>query len=269
MSEQVTTYNYLEEYLNKILSKGRHTFTLNEAKNTFPISEKAIAQSIYRLTAKKKVTQIRKGFYAIITPEYSLQGMLPVHLFIDDLMKSLDRNYYVGLLSAAALYGAAHQQPMEYFVITENPPLRTIKNKKLKLNFYVKKEWIEKDIVQKKTDAGYIPVSSPELTALDLFAYLDKVGINRIATIISELAEEMNPIKLADTAQRYTQTSAIQKLGYLLDKELDQPELADALLKELQKRRARYIPLATGKQEMGVKDDTWKISVNTKIDTDI
>ncbi len=155
MNEQVTTYNYLEEYLNKILSKGRHTFTLNEAKNAFTISEKAIAQSIYRLTAKKKITQIRKGFYAIITPEYSSQGMLPVHLFIDDLMKYLDRNYYVGLLSAAALHGAAHQQAMEYFVITENPPLRAIKNKKLKLNFYVKKDWQEKDLVQKKTDAGF------------------------------------------------------------------------------------------------------------------
>ena len=269
MNDRLTTYNYLEDYLNKILSKGRHAFTLNEVKDAFPVSEKAIAQSMYRLTAKKKIAQIRKGFYAIITPEYSIQGMVPVHLFIDDLMKSLDRNYYVGLFSAAALHGAAHQQPMEYFVITENPPLRTIKNQKLKLNFFVKKDWQEKDIIQKKTEAGYIPVSSPELTALDLFVYLDKIGINRIATIISELAEEMNASRLADTAQRYPQTSAIQKLGYLLDKEMDQPELANALLRELKMRRVRNIPLATGKQDIGIKDEIWRISVNTTIDMDI
>ena len=114
MSEQITTYNYLEEYLNKILSKGRYTFTPNEEKNTFPISEKVISQSIYRLTTKKKVTQIRKGVYAIITPEHSSQGMLSVHLIIDDLQKSLDRNYYVGLFSVAVLCIAANQQPMEY-----------------------------------------------------------------------------------------------------------------------------------------------------------
>lgn len=53
-------------------------------------------------------------------------------------MNSLNKKYYVGMLSAAALYGAAHQQPMEFFVITKKPALRNIKNKKLKINFYVK-----------------------------------------------------------------------------------------------------------------------------------
>src|SRR3546814_1865195 len=79
-------------------------------------------------------------------------------------MKSLNKRYYIGLFSAAALHGAAHQQPMEYYVLTEKPALRDIKNEKLSINFYVKKDWSEDDIVQKKTDAGYINVSSPELT---------------------------------------------------------------------------------------------------------
>ncbi|MEI9912619.1 MAG: hypothetical protein WDO71_25065 [Bacteroidota bacterium] len=48
--------------------------------------------------------------------------------------------------------------------------MRGIKNKKLKINFYIKKDWSEDDIIQKKTDAGYINVSSPEFTALDLFS---------------------------------------------------------------------------------------------------
>ncbi|MET0637788.1 MAG: type IV toxin-antitoxin system AbiEi family antitoxin [Chitinophagaceae bacterium] len=65
-------------------------------------------------------------------------------------MNSLNKKYYVGLLSAAALYGAAHQQPMEFFVITEKPALRNIKSKKLKINFYVKKQWATEDIIQKK-----------------------------------------------------------------------------------------------------------------------
>jgi hypothetical protein len=43
--------------------------------------------------------------------------MLPINLFIDDMMKSLNKRYYVGLISAAALHGAAHQKPMEYYVI--------------------------------------------------------------------------------------------------------------------------------------------------------
>ncbi|MEI9912620.1 MAG: type IV toxin-antitoxin system AbiEi family antitoxin [Bacteroidota bacterium] len=113
------SYNYLEDYLNKIRSQGRYAFTWIELKDQFDISDKALNQTLYRLKIKKKIAQIRKGFYAIITPEYSRQGMLPVNLFIDDLMKSLNKRYYVGLISAAALHGAAHQQPMEFFVITE------------------------------------------------------------------------------------------------------------------------------------------------------
>lgn len=130
MNSPSNTNNYLEDYLIKVRSKGKYSFTWSEAKAQFDISDKALNQSIYRLKTKKRVAQIRKGFYAIIAPEYSNSGMIPVHLFIDDIMKSLNIHYYVGLISAAALHGTAHQQPMEYFVITEKPAMRDIKNKK-------------------------------------------------------------------------------------------------------------------------------------------
>ncbi|MGZ4097717.1 MAG: type IV toxin-antitoxin system AbiEi family antitoxin domain-containing protein, partial [Bacteroidia bacterium] len=195
------SHNYLEEYIIKIRSKGRYCFTWAEAKAAFNVSDKALNQSLYRLKAKKRIAQVRKGFYAIIPPEYSNRGMIPVHLFIDDLMHSLNKRYYVGLLSAAALHGAAHQQPMEYFVITEKPALRNIRNKKLKINFYVKKDWLDEDIIQKKTEAGYINVSSPELTALDLFYYQSNFGINKIVTILKELGEVLKVSSLIKTAK--------------------------------------------------------------------
>ena len=152
-----------------------------DVKQQFDISDKAINQSLYRLKNKKQIAQIRNGFYAIISPGYSSQGIIPAPLFIDDLMQSLSKRYYVGLLSAAALHGAAHQQPMEFFVVTEKPALRRINNRKIKINFYVKKKWTDEDIVNKKTDAGNIQVSSPELTALDLLYYTNSIGIKRLA----------------------------------------------------------------------------------------
>ncbi|KAA6343689.1 hypothetical protein EZS27_008633 [termite gut metagenome] len=48
--------------------------------------------------------------------------MLSPYLFIDNLMKSLDKPYYVSLSSAAALYGAVHQQPMRYTVLRKALP---------------------------------------------------------------------------------------------------------------------------------------------------
>ncbi|HBG41805.1 MAG TPA: hypothetical protein DDW85_10430 [Porphyromonadaceae bacterium] len=163
----ISNRNYLERYVTSVRVKGRYTFTLEELKVEFDLPNTAINQSLNRLKKKGDIAQVRKGFYAIIPPEYSIQKMLPPSLFIDDLMKSLDKPYYVALLSAAATYGAAHQQPMEYFVIAETPAPRSIMNKKLKIVFLSKNDWTKDGINQQKTNAGYINVSSPELTALD------------------------------------------------------------------------------------------------------
>src|SRR3546814_17078897 len=108
---------------------------------------------------------------------------------------------------------------MEYYVLTEKPALRDIKNEKLSINFYVKKDWSEDDIVQKKTDAGYINVSSPELTALDLINY-GSFGINRIFTILQELSEVMKASDLTRAARNSAKTKNFQSLGYNLDKEI-------------------------------------------------
>lgn len=160
MKIQPLIYGYLEEFIDGLRSKGRYAFSLEEVKKHFSQSDKAVNQVLFRLKNKKRIAQIRKGFYAILSPEYSQQGMVPPSLFIDDLMLTLGKQYYVGLISAAALHGAAHQQPMEYFLITEKPALRNIRNKKLKVNFFIKKCWRQEDLIKKKTDAGYINISS-------------------------------------------------------------------------------------------------------------
>ena len=51
----------------------------------------------------------------------------------------LGKPYYVGLLSAAALHGAAHQQPMTDYIVTQTPAPRNISNKRLKIAFFAKK----------------------------------------------------------------------------------------------------------------------------------
>jgi predicted transcriptional regulator of viral defense system len=69
---------------------------------------------------------IREGFYVIVPLEYASSGILPPEWFIDELMKFLRQPYYVGLLSAAAIHGAAHQQPQEFHVVIPEA-LRSIK----------------------------------------------------------------------------------------------------------------------------------------------
>lgn len=269
MKIQPLIYGYLEEFIDGLRSKGRYAFSLEEVKKHFSQSDKAVNQVLFRLKNKKRIAQIRKGFYAILSPEYSQQGMVPPSLFIDDLMLTLGKQYYVGLISAAALHGAAHQQPMEYFLITEKPALRNIRNKKLKVNFFIKKCWRQEDLIKKKTDAGYINISSPELTALDLLFYLEKISINQTYGILRELVSEMEPKKLVETARNFPQTAAIQRLGYLLENELDEKKLADALYQILDEKNYFPIPLSNKKSKTGEINSRWKVIKNINLEKDL
>ncbi|MBA3065436.1 type IV toxin-antitoxin system AbiEi family antitoxin [bacterium] len=250
-------------------AKGGYSFTLDEIKKSLGLSYNAAKQTLYQHQKKKQIAIIRNGFYVIIPPEYSHKGMLPIYLFIDDLMKWLDKPYYLSLFTAAALHGAAHQQPMESFVITVKPALRSIKNEKLLINFSVKNGWDKRDIVQKKTDAGYVKVSSMELTALDLMYYLKHSGINRCASVISELAEGMSAEKLKRTAARYAKITAIQRLGYLLDTQTGRKDLAKQLQKLLNEKKYFYTTLSPHHGKKGTFIPKWKIIKNTEVESDI
>lgn len=269
MNLRVQTYNYLEEYLDSVRAKGRYAFTLEELKNKLEVTDKAILQNLYRLKAKNKIVQIRKGFYTILPAEYSRYGIIPSNMYLDDMMLSLNKKYYLGLISAAAIHGASHQQSMETFVITEKPALRDIKNKKLKINFLVKNEWNSEDIKKVKTEAGYINVSSPELTALDLLYYVDKVGMNRVITILKELVEAIKPSNLTKTAKSFPQAATVQRLGYLLEYELQNEKLSQAIYITIADKKGTNIPLMPGKNKKGTVNTKWRIINNIHIENDL
>jgi predicted transcriptional regulator of viral defense system len=266
VKDKKTTYNYISKYLIEVLSKGRFTITFEELKNQFDVSDKALLQNLFRLKAKNQIAQIRKEFYAIIPPQYSIKSMLPPYLFIDDMMKYLKKDYYVGLFSAAALHGASHQQPMQFQVITPKPALRNIIKNKLHLLFYTKENWEESYLIQKKTEAGYIKISSPELTSFDLVHYHKQIGgINRILPILETLTETLKPSLLSKIA--LTQKNPdIQRLGFLLEA-IGNYNLSNSLHKVLEKPSYKELPLSLNYPEkVGEKEPKWKLRINTDLD---
>ena len=264
-------YGYLEDFINELRSNGRYAFSLPEVRNQFEQSDEAIKKALQRLKKKREIALIRNEFYVIITPEYRSKGILPPSLFIADLMKFLGKDYYVGLLNAAAYYGAAHQQPQSFSVITKKPGLRNIDNDNMKINFYIKKEWDKNDIVQKKVDTGYINVSSPELTALDLVNYFEQAGgLNRVATVLEELCESIDADKMLDLAKRYSPITAVQRLGFLLEVILSMREVSEPIKDYL--KTVNYFPVLLRPQkekpEMITGND-WKVVQNIEIETDL
>ena len=266
---RTTSYGYLEKFLADIRSRGRYAFTLEELMEEFNLPYLTIKQGLYRLKLKKVIFQVRQGFYTIVPPEYSAQGVIPLYFYLDDLMKFLGRTYYLSLLSAAALHGAAHQQPMEFFVTIQYPALRSIKNKKVKINFVIKNNWPEEAIVQHKTSSGYINVSSPEWTALDLVAYANKLGLNRVVTVIQELAAEIKVSNLTRTAIKYDNISNLQRLGYILDNVIGENKLADSLHKVLEKKKYNLVLLSPIKGRKGEIDKKWRVIKNMEIESDL
>jgi predicted transcriptional regulator of viral defense system len=264
-------YRQLEQCLDDIQGRGKFYFTLEDVKKQLQIEQSAVQKQLQPLLKKQKVALIRNGFYAIVPPEYRITGAPPVTYYIDGMMQVLKRPYYIGLLNAAAWYGAAHQQPQKYAVIVPPPVLPAIRKQYASIEFIYKKSWQQKDIVQQKTNAGYVMVSSPELTALDLCYYSRHAGgINQVATVLKELSEEIDANKLVEVAGRYFSRMAVQRVGYLL--ELLGYEDKVLPLKEWlrhQKYHAALLESGNKNHKSKITGNDWRVIVNAEIESDL
>lgn len=261
----------VENWVTEQLAKGKYCFTLDQLRKAFAVySQTAIKFALIRLTEKGRVLSFHKGFYIIVAPQYKSKRILPPAMFIDDLMKSLERQYYVSLLSAAAYHGAAHQQPQEFFVTTTLPALRRTTKNGLRINYLGKKRITSDMYMKLKTETGYMNVSTPLQTALDLIHYSTSIGgMNRASAIILELTDQLKASLFTVKLIKTQPVSSFQRLGYLLENVLDKPRLADALYRSLVKSGKRFyrIPLKVSGKVKGYRSgNRWKIIVNLNID---
>ena len=266
-------YKSIEDWSNYQLAQGKYAFSLHQLRAAFPgQSESANKSALQRLADKEHIISIHKGYYLIIPPQYRSKGILPPALFLDTFMKELNRPYYLALLNAAAYHGASHQQPQEFFVVTCFPVLRTTQKKGLKVNYISKKEIPEKLLDVKKTEAGYLKISNPALTATDLIQYAKRVGgINRVANVLVELAESIISDAFDVNLLQHVPVAVLQRLGFLLDKVIDNQTLANALYNALEQNSTPLfrIPLKASANAKGLPaDEKWKVIVNTNIELD-
>ncbi len=264
---------YLADWVERQLPKGVYAFSLADVKKEFPhLSDESIQVYLNRLAKKGKVLSVHKGYYIVIPPQYASRGILPPTLYLDGLMKFLQRPYYLGLLNAASLHGASHQQPQEFFVFTNFPVLRPSNKKGIKVNYISIKEVPDHLLESHKTETGYIKLSSPELTAADLVQFEKRIGgLNRAATVLNELAEAIKVEKFNEPFLKAIPATTIQRLGYLLEKVVSQADLANHLYnKSIEAGLVFFrIPLkASGKTKGFSSDDKWKVIVNTEIEID-
>ena len=264
--------NTLAEYLEVLQAKGQYSFTKKEAIKVLECGNEAFDRAVRRLEQKKRLAVIKPGFLTITPIEYKNWGVIPPDWFINSLMSYLSCPYYVGLLSAASLYGAAHQQPQQFQVIT-NKIIRKITKKRTNIWFFKKEHVIDTPVKEIQTHTGRMRVSIPEATALDLVKFYKKSGyLSNVATVLSELIESMDKNILVETAQNcHYELPVIQRLGYLLScKEVGGENMAEGLFELVSKIKPRFIPLASYKgYDENITDEKWRIFINEQIEVDV
>ena len=264
----------IRDWVFGLPQRGRITFSMDELKGQFPTRNKhTLSSAVGRLVEKRKIQSVWHGFYVVVPVEYELKGIVPPLIYIDQLMKYLQRDYYIGLLNASVFYGAAHQQPQEFTVITDKKNFRDKYKNGIKINFVSKKQIPDAMIRKFTTKTGTVCVSTPELTAIDLLVYQNEIGgLSRAGTVLNELAEEIRFDCIPPDFFKLFPSTSIQRLGYILDALLGFSDIANALLVKTKQAgiKFRYTPLKPDTEhEIGYeRNEIWKIIINEEIDID-
>lgn len=262
----------LSDFTKECLSLEKYAFTWDELVGAIKDKSKtALRSDLYYAVNNGDVISLRHKFYLIIPPQYSRIGKLPVELYIDKLFTFLNRNYYLGLYSAARYYGASHQQIQKEYILHDNSSLLSISKGAFKLDFFTVSNWPKKNIVSRKGDAGLFKISSPSLTAVDLIYHQTKMGgLSRTLSILEELMEEIELSDVKDLLSWYSQRSVLQRFGFLLNENDPNSEPAELIYKHLNGQKFYPVLLShKSNQKPGAVNNRWKVDVNVKIQSDL
>lgn len=258
----------LAAFVESLQERGRYTFSRDEALSALGSTPIALKRAAERLKAKRRLATPRRGFYTIVPLEYRQSGSPPAASFIDQLMQFHGASYYVGLLSAAEIHGAAHQRPQEFQVFADEQ-LRPVVVGRNRIRFFLKKDVADTPVELVRTTSGRMRVSTPEATALDLVRFYDRVGhLSHVATVLGELAEKINASKLVVAAEAEGESAVAQRLGYLLER-MGAAKAASKLFKWVDRRSPKPVLLAPDKQGQEIaRDARWRMIVNVELEPD-
>lgn len=266
----------LRSYIKELRKVGERCFTIEDVLEKFQVSRNYARVALHRLLQSGDLVSPARGLYVIVSPEYQYYGCIPAKELIPLLMKYLNANYYVALLSAALFYGAAHQKPARFQVISTQRIYQPLRLGEVEIEFIYKKSLFNLPTKDFTVDTGYLKVASPELITLDLLNYPNHAGgLNHIATVLSELAENLDANKLIALAEQTNSRYQLQRIGYILEEvdvmdEDKKNKIVNELAEFLESKMKYYIPIASEIKKTGYpRSKRWKIIENAEIESDL
>lgn len=258
-----------QDYIDQLIAQGEISFTKQRMQSEMKMTARAAEKAIHALKERKRIASPARGYYLILTPEFRQLGCLPPDYFIDDLMQHWQQEYYIGLLTAALYFGAAHQQ-LQTFQVVVGKPRPAIHCGRVRIEFVTKSEMSRTPTQQLKTRTGYMTVATPEATIIDLIQFMNRCGgINHVATVLDELAESVDLKVLKELLTKKHERAGLQRLGFLLEF-LGHEAISDVIYQCLTVKDLRVVPLAPEISATGAKRHAkWKIALNTTIESDL
>ncbi|MBA3954912.1 hypothetical protein H0X48_06340 [Candidatus Dependentiae bacterium] len=256
----------LNDYILTLLARGKFFFLKQEAISALGLDQNKFRYQAYRLSKKKAIKRLLGDFYMIISPEYYHLGSLPPNWIVGPLMQYLEREYYIGLLSAAAFYGATEQQPMVLQVITDKM-MKSITLERSSIEFHVSKHCSLAAKTSMKVATGYVNVSTKEQTIVDLVKFYKVAGyLSNAAVVIKVLAEECDFVLFDQIIKIESNESALQRLGYILEI-MALHGLAQIIENRLLERKIEYVSLRPDYHiKEGPRSSRWKIIINDSLE---
>jgi len=254
-------------YIESLAAAGQYHFTTEDARRSLGTSAAATKLALSRLTKQGLIASPARGFHVIVPPEYRRLGSLPADQFIPTLMEHSGLTYYAGLLSAAQFHGAAHHRPQEFQVMVAKNR-RGIECGSVRVAFIARKRVEEIPTQKFNTPRGTVRVSTVEATAIDLVGYENHAGgLDQVATILSELAEQLDADKLVEAAKT-APISWAQRLGYLLEL-VDAPTALEGLKSYVRANVKVGAPLAPSVSRQDTpRSKDWRLFINTDVEAE-
>lgn len=256
----------IAELPDALLSEGRYWVTSAEAAQVAGVPPRHVYPGLQRLRRRGAMFSPTRGLYVVVPPEYRSWRVLPGELFIDAMMRALGRGYYVSLLTAAAMHGAAHQAPQLFQVMVDRHVAdRDVE--RVKLRFYANEYLSRMAVQERQVDTGRVRVATRETTVVDLVVHPEHAGgLNNVATVIGEIGD-LDITVLARLANMRSRSVA-RRLGWLLEQfrnELDPAPLRDSAQagEGYPTRLVRALPAR------GPIDDRWGLQINSSVEPDL
>jgi len=173
------------------LAHGRASLTGAEVAEFLDVPEDQVRRRLHVPARRNEWVMPTRGLWIPVPPEYRTWGAPPGIEIVDAMMRYRGVGYYVGWLSAAALYGAGHQAPQVFQVAVD----RQMRDRVVGRTRFV---FAQRDIdrvltMDYPTRSGSARVSTAAATMLDIADDVERAGgIDNVATVILELSEHEN-----------------------------------------------------------------------------